>query len=328
MRSLYFFLKINFILLLVLNVSASIETNFSASDSSFLFKKNHEVKNNSSSFMVAPLYLDRDISIISSFSSLPGNIVTTLEQYCFNWEENNLFSLSSRHLKKSNAIDSESYFNEIGLTQNNSNKIQTFLKSKNYSSADDSIEAGARTEVKTDSWTISGEVAYEDFVASEIASPGLRAAVKGFYNFDYSISSQLKLAWQYFGDFNKSYIPNVTENAGGDIYSPKLANMNILNISLACMTSRKMFMSVDYYYYLQDKLKVSSTADTYSRIANSVTSGTSKHLGQELDIQAVYNNSENWTSRLFAGWFEPGNALNPGEDSKTFEIRGEIVVNF
>ena len=94
---------------------------------------------------------------------------------------------------------------------------------------------------------------------------------------------------------------------------------------LSCLPVEKMFMSVDYYYYIKNH--VDSYTVTYA-LNNQNFDSKEKNLGQQLDFKAVYLHSDQMKSEVFAGWHESTEAYSAPDDTKTFEIRGEIVVNF
>jgi len=311
---------------------ASIDTSnqsreISNNKSSFTYSNNYTQKD--STFQVTPLQLNRSASMITSFYTLPKNVLLTLEQSFLTLQNTNNTKIKASVISRKDGeeqLAETSWFNISKSFYIPSGSVETYVgatnndNEKNYSSAGAKIKASISSKIG-----IEGRVEVDNFF-----SQTLQANIKSFYKFDTSTKSMLEIAFQYAGKRQNSDLKDFdSKNASrSTIFSPKQSNISTFNISLACLAIEKTFMSVEYFYYLQNKIQVQSFTDESSYLGNMFTNGNNRFLGQELNFKAVRTCSTNLKSELFAGWFDLGEAYSNPEDNKTFEIRGEIIVNF
>ncbi len=199
------------------------------------------------------------------------------------------------------------------------------------------VYLGLRGDVKPvggmDVW---GEFVYEDGKVEDY-NLNAKALDTGLtYNFENAMwTPGIKLAYTYaqggseenpnnefFAPFNYTYY--------GYVMSPALANIHILNAQVNVAPVSKVTLALDYYYYTQDQKQVTSVGnpDLDNGGVMARTNGTSKRLGNEIDLTASYKYTEDVATKLLAGWFMPGKAYSSPNDDTAFEIRGEVVVNF
>lgn len=117
----------------------------------------------------------------------------------------------------------------------------------------------------------------------------------------------------------------------GYAYSPRLTNIHIINANLTLEPVEKLALILDYYYYTQDKEMGISQGDPLQDNGGltTATNGTDKALGQELDVIAEYDYTEDVSTQLYLAYFWPGDAYDgTAADDDVYEIRGEIIVSF
>ncbi|EKD27448.1 MAG: hypothetical protein ACD_79C00719G0004 [uncultured bacterium] len=313
--------------------------NKSESSSEMSFITNEALLNNSNTYTIPlkPLYLNRSMAMMTSFSSLPDNYLITLKQFYLSYELNKNTKMTSHAYTTD--FDKNKY-NEVNMdiSRNISLKpfsIEPFIKTTHKSLEDETslVALGARGKTSVSKIQINGEFTYEDFMVSKIENPGFKASLNGMYSFESEIQPQVKVAWQYADsspsndNAENNFLELYSKNQR-NIFSPENNNISILNFSLACSPKNNMFMSIDYYHYLQDQLQKQAFSKNYASYNSLSTNGTNKDLGQEIDLKATFLHSEFFQSSIFAGWFERGEAYSNTDNTKTFEIKGEIIVNF
>ena len=274
---------------------------------------------------VQPLYLDRDISAIKSYSSLPGNIQTTLKQSYLTYEHCKAPKIESLPVNEGMTwCDFSKTFYKYPFV------VQTFVETvKAGNPSETPVSVGAEAAISFSNTDFRGKIAYEDKLASSVTgSPALKVALSGLKKLDYSTVPQIKVAAEYNGDQGEKGGTQSVEVARNTIFSPDESNIGVMNLALACSPMRNMFMSVEYYYYLQDRLQVQNFSNNPGALRIASTNGQSQDLGQEFDLRTVLAFTDYVRSELFAGVFNKGKAYANNDDNKTFEIKGEIVVNF
>jgi hypothetical protein len=288
-------------------------------------------RNTGSRFSVKPIYLDRGLSVLTGFSRLPEDFRLTLERFQAGGRvaPRTRIHAGGTRIENSERRRHEHAWVDIRhrVPLSSRSTLETYLETS-QAETEFAFAVGARGHASFRKMEINGELSYEELMASSVASPAVKAALSGSYRFD-SLQSTVELGWRY-ADENPVRDLDVYRSAAytpGSIYAPDFSNISILNVSMACRPAHNMFMSVDYFHYVQDQLQAQSFSRGFWQ-EQRYTNGESRDLGQELDIKATYTYSDSWKSEWFAGWFAPGEAYANTDDTKTFEIRGEIVVNF
>ncbi|MDP8218232.1 MAG: alginate export family protein [Candidatus Theseobacter exili] len=116
----------------------------------------------------------------------------------------------------------------------------------------------------------------------------------------------------------------------GYAYSPIRSNIHIINASLSVLPMENLTLIADYYHYIQAESVAQSMGDIIQDNGGylPLTNGTSDKLGNELDLIAEYDYSEDVSTQLYVAWFMPGDAYSSPADDTIVEIRGEILVSF
>lgn len=117
-------------------------------------------------------------------------------------------------------------------------------------------------------------------------------------------------------------------NYYGYAYSPRLENIYFINARFSILPMENLSLAIDYYHYWQTEEALQSMGDPFQDNGgvSTLTNGLDDSLGDEFDIIAEYDYTEDVSTQLYAAWFLPGSAYTP--DDIAFEIRGEIIVNF
>jgi len=300
---------------------------------------NYPAQEGKTRFDIQPLYLNRNLSVLTRFSTLPENFQLTLKQFYITHQWDNKTRLGAKGTGLEDRF-ADSKGQDVLVELSHPVVAHSLIHTETFFGAsksdqdpeETSIFFGARGNGSLFNLNFNGEFSYEDQIASQVSSPAFKAVVSSSLAWNASFPSEVKLAWQYAeerGIDNDLQDLYAEERPQGNIYAPTISNISILNVSLACAPVQNMFFSLDYYYYLQDKLQIQSFANNRSRYSGTeLTTGESRDLGQELNFIATYSPSDLIISKLFAGWFDPGSAYAQVDDNKTFEIRGEIIVNF
>lgn len=181
-----------------------------------------------------------------------------------------------------------------------------------------------------------GELAYEtgDLLGVDLSAFG--ADVGGTYSFpDVTWRPTIGLAWTYGQGDNEDLGDNFYEffeyDYYGYLFSPAVTNIHIINANLIVEPIEKLALILDYYHYLQDEELARIVGDPFQDNGgvSAVTNGTETTLGNEVDVIAEYDYTEDVSTQLYLAWFWPGDAYDgtTGEDD-AYEVRGEIIVSF
>lgn len=177
------------------------------------------------------------------------------------------------------------------------------------------------------------EVSYED---GKIGTQDLSAFgtdLGATYTFaDVAWMPTIGLGWTFGQGDNDdaNYYEFYEYNYYGYCYSPMLSNIHIINANLTVEPVEKLALILDYYHYLQDKKEAMIMGDPTQDNGGvmAVTNGTDKTLGNELDIIAEYDYTEDVSTQLYLAWFWAGDAYSSPTDDDAYEVRGEIIVSF
>lgn len=178
-----------------------------------------------------------------------------------------------------------------------------------------------------------GEVAYETGDIGDQDLGAFGADVGATYTFaDVAWRPTLGAGWT-FGqgdDTDADFYEFYEYNYYGYAYSPEVSNIHILNANLMVEPVEKLALILDYYHYIQDEEKVQVMGDPTQDNGGvmAATNGTDKTLGNELDLIAEYDYTEDVSTQLYLAWFWPGDAYDSPADDDAYEIRGEIIVSF
>lgn len=271
--------------------------------------------NDDNSVKCEPIYFDRSLSTMKIYSNLPKDLLLTIKQsYTKNNEKDNT--------DNSTFCDISTRFNKYNVN------FEPFFETATSQDKKPVLASvGLRNSVEILNFSLNGKVSYEDLLVSNIvAAPALKVALAGIYKMN-TLQSHLKFAYDYSNP-KENFTNNYYKSTGGEIYSPDDNNISVMNVTLACAPFKNTFMSVDYYHYIQDKLTIQTYSKNIKALDLNETNGLNRDLGHEINLKTNIAFSERIKSELCTGWFIPGKAYSYSEDTKTFEIKGEIIVNF
>jgi hypothetical protein len=287
---------------------------------------------NSTRLNISPLLLTRDFFSLSHFSRLPVNFQMTLNQILLSYELNSKNYLTVQ-TGRDTQHDSQKEVAGLSLSHRFDRapgQIEAFCDSYHSkagtSDRSEAISVGGRGKMTVSNhFEINSELAYEEMVASEIVSPSYRASIAGKLDLNTPAQSQVKIAYHCIREE-----PVKTGNGETTLVpESSVSSISVMNVSLACAPIKSLFMSVDYYYYLQNQAEFQTLANQRTFLSSLDFNETRQGIDEQLNFKATYVYSQTLISHLLAGWFNRGSLpYGQTDDSKTFEIRGEIVVNF
>ena len=280
-------------------------------------------------FEVTPMTLNRDLSVITTLSGLPYALQLTMKQSFLTYE----FDRNNQALEKGKSFKDGISWCDISRKYVYSNvSVEPYVQtSKKINGEASAMASGLRANVSCNAVNLEGKISYEEMLASTVvSSPAIIAGMKGTYTVEkIPYTPSVTVSFEHAGETLNEANYVSYDKVGGDIYNPDHTNVNIMNVSLACVPSKNMFMSLDYYRYLQNNLQVQTYSSNPHALSLPYTSGESRDLGEEINLKTVIAYTDSLRSEFFAGYFVPGEAYaNQSEENKTFEIRGEIIVNF
>lgn len=202
----------------------------------------------------------------------------------------------------------------------------------------DPIYVGLRSDVAAmENFDLWGEVVYQTGTYKETDLSAFAIDAGTEYSFaDVAWMPSIKLAYTYaqgdkdMDDPKDLFVAPYNYTYYGYVYSPYVSNIHILNAKFSVVPVENLTLSVDYYHYAQDAKLATSVGnpDIDNGGVSAMTNGLNKTLGNEIDVVASYNYTQDVMTQIYAGWFLPGKAYSSPGDDTAFEIRGEIVVNF
>jgi hypothetical protein len=186
--------------------------------------------------------------------------------------------------------------------------------------------------------SVWGELAYQLNQYSSVQDLSAYAGTIGAsYTFEFAWHPSLSVAYTIAsGDEDPTNLSDDYDgfqelfeyNYYGYAYSPRLENIHFINAKVSVLPMENLTLALDYYHYMQLEENVQSMGDSFQDNGGFAlaTNGTSDDLGDELDIVAEYDYTEDVSTQLYLAWYVPGSAYTP--DDTAFEIRGEILVSF
>ncbi len=158
------------------------------------------------------------------------------------------------------------------------------------------------------------------------------------YTFDFAWHPSLSVAYTYASGEDSPGTGGTADYEGfqelfeynyyGYAFSPRLENIHFINAKLSVLPMENLTLALDYYHYWQVEDAVMSMGDAFQDNGGipTLTNGGDNDLGNEFDVVAEYDYTEDVSTQLYLAWFLPGAAYTP--DDTAFEIRGEILVSF
>lgn len=184
-----------------------------------------------------------------------------------------------------------------------------------------------------DNLDIWGEVCYEKGHIGSEKLAAFGADVGAVYTFgDIAWVPAIGAGWTWGqGKKDKADFYEFYEyNYYGYAYSPMVSNIHIINVNLSVEPIEKLALIVDYYHYLQDKSQAMIMGDPTQDNGGvmAMTNGKKKTLGNEVDLIAEYDYTEDVSTQLYLAWFFPGDAYSKPNKDDAYEVRGEVIVSF
>ena len=200
---------------------------------------------------------------------------------------------------------------------------------------------------------LSGEVAYQFGDAYKAPAGGTSRDQKawaldldGSYTWDIQYAPSIGLGYSYrsgeepgnTGDY-EAWNPMYEDQTQGIIADYILAgvnggvnsNANIIKVYGSIKPIKDITLAAKYYNYRLDEKLVSSGTATRAYSAypsREYTMRDKKDLGDEIDLIATYNYTEDVQIGLSAGWFRPGDAFDNTNDDTATSIIGSVKVVF
>jgi hypothetical protein len=179
-----------------------------------------------------------------------------------------------------------------------------------------------------------GELSYEanKILGSDAGAFGTDlGATYTFADFAWKPKLGAEWAWGQGKADEANYMPLAQYNYWGYCYSPTMSNIHIINVNLTVEPIEKLALILDYYHYIQSRAEMMIMGNPFVDNGGvmALTNGSDKTLGDELDLIAEYDYTEDVSTQLYLAWFFPGDAYS-GTTTKddAYEIRGEIIVSF
>lgn len=158
------------------------------------------------------------------------------------------------------------------------------------------------------------------------------------YTFEFTWHPSLSVAYTYASAEDNPGTSGTSDYKGfqelfeynyyGYAFSPRLENIHFVNAKLSTLPMENLTLAVDYYHYWQVEDAIMSMGDPFQDNGGipTFTNGKDNNLGDEFDVVAEYDYTEDVSTQLYLAWFVPGSAYTPSDTA--FEIRGEILVSF
>ena len=212
---------------------------------------------------------------------------------------------------------------------------------------DSTWTVGARTQFDpNDNLTLGLEGAYQGGDIAADATGNKRDAWAGIVNAEYKFlndyNTKVGLQFTYLsGDDDaddavvKEWDVLFEDQMPGEILNllPN-SNLQLLTVTTSMMPREDLTLGLLYTHArLAEKLN-SSTWDTLgvagpSVAGNTYTANTNKKtVGNEIDMYAVYDYTEDVQLKLNGAWFMPGKVFASTNDNSAYSIRGGLVVSF
>lgn len=196
------------------------------------------------------------------------------------------------------------------------------------------ISLGLRGDVSpVEAWDAWGEFTYQlgEFGELDYSAWGLEAGTAYTFSWAWepSISGRYIFASGDEGDGDfKAFNEMFEYDYYGFAFSPVRSNIHIINAQISVLPVDNVTLSADYYHYLQAETSISSVGDPQQDNGgiSALTNGSDDNLGDEIDLVAEYDYTEDVSTQLYVALFFPGDAYSV--DDTAVEIRGEILVNF
>jgi len=212
---------------------------------------------------------------------------------------------------------------------------------------DSTWTVGARTQFDpNDNLTLGLEGAYQGGDIAADATGNKRDAWAGIVNAEYKFlndyNTKVGLQFTYLsGDDDaddavvKEWDVLFEDQMPGEILNllPN-SNLQLLTVTTSMMPREDLTLGLLYTHArLAEKLNSASWTTLgvagSSVAGNTYTTNTNKKtVGNEIDVYAVYDYTEDVQLKLNGAWFMPGKVFAEANDNSAYSVRGGLVVNF
>ena len=201
---------------------------------------------------------------------------------------------------------------------------------------DNTLTVGARVQFDpNDNLTLGMEGAHQsgDYLTGSdtLHRDAWATQATGEYRFLNDYNTKIGVSYTYLtgedaggSDDNeyKAWDPIYESQTPGEILNILLTNSNaqFISASVSCMPKEDIALSLVYTH-----------AELNEQLATSwgiYTMQDKKDFGDEIDVSALYDYTEDVQLNLSAGLFMPGDAFAGANDNSAYSIRGGLVVNF
>ncbi len=195
-----------------------------------------------------------------------------------------------------------------------------------------------------DNLTLSLESAYEfgDYRAgaashAHLSAYAIEAGIQ--YRFLDEKNSQVGLTYVYLSGDNSSsnnyntWNPMFEDQSVGEIINILFANSNCQLVSLNGSFMPREDLTIGGLYtklYLAERLGLTTYSPTVgpANSNNYTVNPDKKEVGDEIDIFAIYDYTEDVQFKLTGAWFEPGNWFTSSNDNPAYSLKGSVKVVF
>ena len=108
------------------------------------------------------------------------------------------------------------------------------------------------------------------------------------------------------------------------------SNCHVVNLTGSIKPKEDLTAKVSYFYVLLDKPFLNNTSHQLTGIVTmpSYTMTDKDHIGDEVDVELMYDYTEDVQLGLNAGVFMPGNAFDQTNDRNAYQVIGSMKVTF
>jgi len=282
-----------------------------------------------------------DLSLRKSFDAVRGVldfVPWTIDLFYVKVDENDLVADDDETMMGINAAYDWSSYN--GVTELYVVNVDGRDNSQTAEDEDNTLTVGARVQFDpNDNLTLGMEAAHQsgDYYTATgtFHRDAWAAQVAGEYKFLNDYNTKLGLSYTYLtgedaggSDDNeyKAWDPIYEDQTPGEILNILLTNSNaqFISASASCMPKEDITLALVYTYArLNEQLGSSLTAGS-----GTYAMKDEKDFGNEVDVCALYDYTEDVQLSLNAGWFMPGDAFDNSNDNTAYSIRGGINVGF
>jgi len=291
-----------------------------------------------------------DLSVRKSFDAVRGILdfaPWTIDLFYAKVDENDLDTDDDETMIGINAAYDWSSYN--GVTELYVVNVDGRDNFQTAEDEDNTLTVGARVQFDpNDNLTVGLEAAHQSGDYSDRSNTFHRDAwatqVAGEYKFLNDYNTKIGVSYTYLtGDEDDSndnkyqaWDPVYESQTPGEILNILLTNSNVQLISISgSMMPREDITLGLVYTHARLAEKLNSASWTTLGVAGSSVAGNTyttntnkKTVGNEIDVYAVYDYTEDVQLKLNGAWFMPGKVFAEANDNSAYSVRGGLVVNF